>query len=115
MRSEMSEGARLPIDGLIPALRDLGRRYLDVPIPPVALRRQLLDPPRVDDVEEAARTAAAKVALASGRRPGAVAIGVGSRGIANLEKIVRGTVAGLRKAGWEPFIVPAMGSHGAAT
>ena len=42
-------------------------------------------------------------------------MGVGSRGIANLEAIVRGTIVGLRSAGWQPFIVPAMGSHGAAT
>src|SRR6266542_2950743 len=101
--------ARLPIDGLLPTLRDLAGRYLDVPIPPVALRRQRLDAPRVADVESAARAAAARVAVQSGRAPGTVAVGVGSRGIANLEAIVRGTISGLRESGWDPFIVPAMG------
>jgi len=49
-------------------------------------------------------------------RPGArIAIGVGSRGIDNLVPIVRETAAYIRARGAEPFIVPAMGSHGGAT
>ncbi len=48
--------------------------------------------------------------------PGArVAVAVGSRGIANLALIVRETVAWLKARGAEPFVVPAMGSHGGAT
>ncbi|UWG50962.1 Uncharacterized protein AArcCO_1661 [Halalkaliarchaeum sp. AArc-CO] len=46
---------------------------------------------------------------------GSVAIGVGSRGIANLPTIVRGVVRGVEDAGYEPFVFPAMGSHGGAT
>lgn len=46
---------------------------------------------------------------------GTVALGVGSRGIANLPNVVRGVVDGVRDMGYEPFIVPAMGSHGGAT
>ncbi len=46
---------------------------------------------------------------------GPVAIGVGSRGIANIAAIVGATVAAVGAAGGEPFIVPAMGSHGAST
>jgi hypothetical protein len=46
---------------------------------------------------------------------GKVAIGVGSRGIANIQ-IIAGTVVRFWKAqGRHPFIFPAMGSHGAAT
>src|SRR5262245_131815 len=49
-------------------------------------------------------------------RPGlSVAIGVGSRGLAELEVLVAATVATLRDAGCQPFVVPAMGSHGGAT
>jgi hypothetical protein len=48
--------------------------------------------------------------------PGArVAIGVGSRGIANIGVIVQSAVKYWRDAGMQPFIFPAMGSHGAAT
>lgn len=54
--------------------------------------------------------------LASGLRPGArVAVGVGSRGIANLQAMVRAVLDVLRKAGAVPFILPAMGSHGGGT
>lgn len=50
--------------------------------------------------------------LPSGSR---IAVAVGSRGIANLSEIVRATVAHFREAGFQPFIVPAMGSHGGGT
>jgi len=49
-------------------------------------------------------------------KPGArIAVGVGSRGITNLKTIVAEVLALLRAAGAEPFIFPAMGSHGGAT
>ena len=44
-----------------------------------------------------------------------VAVGVGSRGIANLAEVVKTVVACLKKSGAEPFIIPAMGSHGGAS
>ena len=48
--------------------------------------------------------------------PGAtVAIAVGSRGIANLRRVVKTTVQMVKDLGGAPFIVPAMGSHGGAT
>jgi hypothetical protein len=55
-------------------------------------------------------------AFASRLRPGAsVAIGVGSRGIANIATIVRAVIDYWKGEGMKPFIFPAMGSHGAAT
>ncbi|MFN7921100.1 MAG: hypothetical protein U0Q16_13450 [Bryobacteraceae bacterium] len=50
--------------------------------------------------------------LAPGSR---VAIGVGSRGIANIATISRAVVDFWKSRGMQPFIFPAMGSHGAAT
>jgi len=44
-----------------------------------------------------------------------IAIAVGSRGIAELPKIVKEVVFYLKELGANPFIVPAMGSHGGAT
>lgn len=44
-----------------------------------------------------------------------VAVGVGSRGIDQLAPIVHTVLRQLESAGARPFIVPAMGSHGAAT
>jgi hypothetical protein len=49
-------------------------------------------------------------------KPGArIAIGVGSRGIANIATIVRSVVDFWKSRRCEPFLFPAMGSHGAAT
>ena len=49
-------------------------------------------------------------------RPGMkIAIGVGSRGITDLQNIVEETIKALTSAGANPFIIPAMGSHGGAT
>ena len=44
-----------------------------------------------------------------------IALGVGSRGIRNHPVLVKTLVALLREAGANPFIIPAMGSHGGAT
>ena len=44
-----------------------------------------------------------------------IAIAVGSRGIANIAKIVKTTADFVKAQGAAPFIVPAMGSHGGAT
>jgi hypothetical protein len=100
---------------LRPMLRELAARLLVPELPPVAMVRQRVEAPRLDDIEGATGAEVARVLAGSGRTPGPVAVGVGSRGIANLEPIVRATVAALWAAGWQPFIVPAMGSHGAAS
>jgi hypothetical protein len=44
-----------------------------------------------------------------------IAIGAGSRGIANIAVILKAVVDYWRDRGCQPFIFPAMGSHGAAT
>ena len=49
-------------------------------------------------------------------KPGmTVAIGCGSRGIANISEATKAVVDFLLKCGAKPFIFPAMGSHGGAT
>ncbi len=48
--------------------------------------------------------------------PGAnIAIGAGSRGVANIARIVKAVVDTVKAKGGNPFIFPAMGSHGGAT
>ncbi len=49
------------------------------------------------------------------KRRGRVAITAGSRGVANIEPILRVCGEMVREAGGEPFVMPAMGSHGGAT
>ena len=46
---------------------------------------------------------------------GTVAVGVGSRGVGRISDVVAALVGFLKEAGAEPFVVPAMGSHGAST
>ena len=44
-----------------------------------------------------------------------IAVGCGSRGIANIAEIVKSVIRELKALGAQPFIFPCMGSHGAAT
>ena len=80
------------------------------------LVRQSFPDRRLADVRAEALRQLAHTDFAAPLQPGArVAIGVGSRGIANIAEIVRGVVDYWRAGGMKPFIFPAMGSHGAAT
>jgi hypothetical protein len=77
---------------------------------------QIATHPPLEDVASVVATELRRAEIAALVRPGQrIAIGVGSRGIARLPEIVAALVAGLRAAGAEPFIIPAMGSHGGAT
>ncbi|MFZ0216207.1 MAG: DUF362 domain-containing protein [Candidatus Dormiibacterota bacterium] len=67
-------------------------------------------------VADAVREQFRREDIASRIRPGMrVAVGAGSRGIGCLQEVVRATVLELRQLGAEPFVVPAMGSHGGGT
>jgi hypothetical protein len=81
-------------------------------LPRMALVEQVVEtPPAIPDVRAAVRDALKDVDLPTG----SVAIGVGSRGVARIGAIVAALVEVLKEAGAEPFVVPAMGSHGAST
>jgi len=89
----------------------------DTPVPKMGVVEQQWETDPVPDGEVEGVAASAVDALALGDVPegGEVAVGAGSRGIANLPALVRGVVSGLRERGYEPFVFPAMGSHGGAT
>ncbi len=77
------------------------------------VRQEFPRPPRLD---VAAALAAEFGQLRPRIKPGArIAVGVGSRGITRLKEIVGAVLDQLRIAGAQPFIFPAMGSHGGAT
>lgn len=84
-------------------------------LPEVRVVRQKVTSPSIEDVESAVRSAMAVRLAAYEGECGPIAVGVGSRGIASLQVIVRTAVEELKGAGFAPFIVPAMGSHGGAT
>ncbi|HLK55698.1 MAG TPA: hypothetical protein VKU00_04000 [Chthonomonadaceae bacterium] len=92
--------------------------YPDVPLPEVWTVEQVFDTPALSQEQIAAQVRAAVAALAEDPRlkPGAkVAVGTGSRGLDNLVPVIRTVVSELRARDMEPFIIPAMGSHGGAT
>jgi len=70
--------------------------------------------PTLPDVQAAVRQALATITL-SVRAGESVALAVGSRGIVNIDAVVRATVDDLKARGARPFIFPAMGSHGGGT
>ncbi len=86
------------------------------PLPRFARVRQRLPADRVPDVPGTVRAELARMDLSGRIRPGSrVAITAGSRGIAQISTVLRTVVEVVRELGAEPFIVPAMGSHGGAT
>ena len=85
-------------------------------IPPLAPLKQIAPQPTVADVAAETRSQWLASSLPRRLKPGArVAVGVGSRGIANVATIVRASVDAIRELGFRPFLVAAMGSHGGAT
>ena len=89
---------------------------LDIALPAMADVRQKFATARVDDIAAAvAREFERPEIRASIRRGARIAVGCGSRGVANYARIVRAVIGGIKAQGGEPFIFPAMGSHGAAT
>ncbi len=86
----------------------------EAPLPRMARIRQRFDAPVLEAIEGAVQE---QLRLLQGRvRPGMrVGITAGSRGIANISRILRAAGDSVRVLGGEPFILPAMGSHGGAT
>ena len=78
--------------------------------------RQAFIGDRLADVTGAVVAELERCELAARVRPGQrIAVTGGSRGIANIADITRTVVDAVRDAGGEPFVMPAMGSHGGAT
>ncbi|CAB4564577.1 unannotated protein [freshwater metagenome] len=100
---QLVDGVDLPFhpDLVVPTLREV--------------RLAIPNPDPVPDVVGAARAAVVDT-LRTAVTPGmTVAVGGGSRGLTQRVDLLRGTIEGLRELGAEPFVVPAMGSHGGGT
>jgi len=85
-----------------------------VDIPKMIKIQQSFNDEHIEDVEKAVKEefAASGVCI---KKNASIAIAVGSRGITNIHKIVKAVVDCVKRGGANPFIVPAMGSHGGAT
>jgi hypothetical protein len=85
-------------------------------LPRVVRVRQKFDAPVVGDIPEEVKLELAQLSLPELINPGdTVAVAVGSRGIANIDIVVKAIVSNLKQIGAKPYIIPAMGSHGGAT
>ncbi|MDM5359116.1 lactate racemase domain-containing protein [Peribacillus sp. RS7] len=88
----------------------------EIPLPKMVKVRQKFCTPQIADVAGEVKKALKEAGVLSRiTEDDRVAIAVGSRGVADLPILVRETVAAVLDAGGNPFIVPAMGSHGGAT
>src|SRR5919202_2744227 len=95
-----------------PVLEEIEELLGEVEPPAVALVEQRVDaPPALEDIRSAGEGALRSVEIPTG----SVAIGVGSRGVGRIGDVVAALVGLVKEAGAEPFVVPAMGSHGAST
>ena len=75
--------------------------------------RQQFEAPDVDDIPAAVRNEISAIDIGGRVTPGqSVAVTVGSRGVANIALIIKSVVEELKALKLEPFLVPAMGSHG---
>lgn len=78
--------------------------------------QQVVPRPTVTDVALEVKEQLQAIRIAEIIRPGMkIAVTAGSRGITNIALIIKTVVEELKALGAEPFIVPAMGSHGGAT
>ncbi|MFB6114519.1 MAG: DUF362 domain-containing protein [Halodesulfurarchaeum sp.] len=74
------------------------------------------DQPDVTDVDARTKEVLGEFTPLSDLEPGAeIGVTAGSRGIHDMPTMLRAAVDYLQSAGFEPFIFPAMGSHGGAT
>ena len=76
--------------------------------------RQIFPRPRLADIPGGVRATLGAARLPI-KRGDTVAVGAGSRGITNIDAIVKAAIGSLQDLGARPFIFPAMGSHGGAT
>jgi hypothetical protein len=78
--------------------------------------RQTIDAPVVDNIEEAVSRELESIQIPSLIKQGArIAITAGSRGITNIDTVLRQLVRILNEHSAQPFLIPAMGSHGGGT
>ena len=85
------------------------------PLPGFARVRYEPRTERLDDPVGAAREALDELDLDGLSTGATVAVGVGSRGIDRIDEVSAAVVDRLADRGFDPVVVPAMGSHGGAT
>ena len=96
----------------------VSRLLREVPVPAMFHASQTFPNTHIEreDIEKVIFEEIERSGMAGRIHPGMrIAVTAGSRGIRNVDEITRSVVACVRAHGADPFIVPAMGSHGGAT
>ena len=85
-------------------------------LPKMVRIEQHIEAPVVADIPAAVRAELDEIEAGSLVKAGdRIAITGGSRGVANIDIVIKATADYLKELGAKPFVVPAMGSHGGAT
>ncbi len=88
----------------------------EIPIPKLVKVRQTFDKACLSDVASTVQNELRRDAISRLVKPGmSIAITAGSRGVNNIDVIIREIASFLKEKGAYPFIIPAMGSHGGST
>ncbi len=91
----------------------LPKSAYEIKLPKMCPVTQLFPNEKLADIRGSVDREFEKEHVRAAIRPGqSIAVLVGSRGISNLAEIVRAVIDNLVLLGAEPFIIPAMGSHG---
>ncbi len=89
---------------------------LDIPLPKMMPVAVTFEAARLDDIDATVSEQFKNPQIRNKIKPGmTIAIGCGSRGVANVAEVAKAVVSEIKALGGEPFIFPAMASHGAAT
>jgi hypothetical protein len=94
----------------------VGNLFGNVPLPRMTKVRQIFPKFKINDISAVVHREIDRPEISGEIKRGEkIAIAVGSRGIANIALITKEVVNAVRKLGADPFVIPAMGSHGGAT
>lgn len=97
-------------------MADMGKMMDIIKLPKIAKVICDFDSSKIEDVETHLISELSKPEIKAKLKPGMkIALGVGSRGIADLVLMAKTIVKQLQSYGADVFIIPTMGSHGGAT
>jgi hypothetical protein len=89
---------------------------LDIQLPKMVPVEVTFESPVLEDIAQSVSEQFKQDEIRKKIKPGRIiAVGCGSRGVADVAAVAKATVSEIKALGGKPFIFPAMASHGAAT
>ena len=101
------------VDGRWDKNNVINRMISEVSLPKMVRIRQRFPSQSVSDLAAEVHVQLSQEKISSSVKPGMrIAITAGSRGLDRYPELMRSIVREIRQMGGEPFLIPAMGSHG---